>query len=680
MTARVLRVPALVACATSAGVLGALPILWARPDELPDRVAVALVIAAYAATALVILLARPGNRVARLMMLGTVVWAAGEALLGWGVQGWARTDPVAAGAAQAAVAGTALRGAGWLVLILGVPLIFPDGDTAWPGRRAPRVLLILSITALMLGCVLAPYPLETRLAHLLSPTGLPVSAGVVADLVAVTAVGLAFVTLVVAVIGLRVKWRRADAVGHQQLLWFAVAFALPLVCLPLAATPWSSPWLFAAVCAPIPIALAVAMLQRRLYDIDLVVSRSLTYLLVFAAAVAIYAGTIAAVGVAFRREGAQWLPWVGAAVVALVFTPLRLGVRSVANRVTYGHWSAPAEVLAATERRLRDATDLPALLQAMVAELADLLRIAHLEVLDTHGDVVCRTGQVTARATEELALTAYGARVGTMRWATTPLGSKDRRLLGAVARQLGEALHATELVEALREAQERLVVTREEERKRLRRELHDGLGPSLAALGMEVDSLRNRVPGLRAEQTDSELLALRHGIQRTVLEVRRVVEGLRPPALDELGLSGAVEQLARRLTTPGATAGGDGVQPTVQATVQLNGLPELPAATEVAAFRITQEALTNAFRHAQASRVCASITVEDDDLVVRVRDDGHGRVESREDGVGLSAMRERAEELGGSFEIHDGPTVGTTIDARIPLHTAKFPLTSRLRS
>ena len=155
-------------------------------------------------------------------------------------------------------------------------------------------------------------------------------------------------------------------------------------------------------------------------------------------------------------------------------------------------------------------------------------------------------------------MTAYGARVGTMRWASTPLGSNDRRLLDAVARQLGEALHATALVEALRQAQERLVVTREEERKRLRRDLHDGLGPSLAALGMEVDGLRNRVPALRAEQTDTELLALRHGIQRTVLEVRRVVEGLRPPALDELGLDGAVEQLARRLATPGGTSGRSG--------------------------------------------------------------------------------------------------------------------------
>ncbi len=675
-----LRVPVLVACATGAGVLGAMPILWARPGELADRVAVALVIVAYAATALVILLARPGNRVARLMLLGTVAWALGEVLLGWGVQGWARTDPVATGAAHAAVAGTALRGAGWLVLILGVPLIFPDGDTAWPGRRAPRVLLILSIAALALGCIVAPYPLEARLADLRSPTGLPLSAKVLADLLAVTALALAFLTLVVAIIGLRVKWRRADALVRQQLLWFAAAFALPLLCLPLAVTPWASPWLFAAVSAPIPIALGVALLQRRLYDIELVISRSLAYLLVFAGAVAIYAGTIAAVGILLRRPGAQWLPWVGAAVVALVFTPLRLGVSSLANRVTYGHWSAPADVLAATERRLRDATDLPGLLQAMVTELADLLRLPHLELLDTHGDVVCRAGQVTARPMEELALTVYGAPVGTMRWASTPLGSNDRRLLDAVARQLGEALHATALVEALRHAQERLVVTREEERKRLRRDLHDGLGPSLAALGMEVDGLRNRMPALRPEQTDTELLALRQGIQRTVLEVRRVVEGLRPPALDELGLDGAVSQLAQRLATPAGTAAAPGRPVSIEATVQLDGLPELPAATEVAAFRITQEALTNAIRHANASHVLASISVEDDELVVRVRDDGHGMAGTRDDGVGLSAMRERAEELGGSFDIRAEPTIGTTIEARIPLHAAAFPLTTKMRT
>ena len=114
--------------------------------------------------------------------------------------------------------------------------------------------------------------------------------------------------------------------------------------------------------------------------------------------------------------------------------------------------------------------------------------------------------------------------------------------------------------------------------------------------------------------------------------------------------------------------------------MQLDGLPELPAATEVAAFRITQEALTNAIRHANASHVLASISVEDDELVVRVRDDGHGMAGTRDDGVGLSAMRERAEELGGSFDIRAEPTIGTTIEARIPLHAAAFPLTTKMRT
>lgn len=681
MTAGRLRVPALVACATGAAVLGALPALWASPAELPDRIAVALVIAGYAATALVILLSRPGNRVAGLMMLGTVCWAAGEFLVGWGVQGWARTDPDVIGASRAAVAGTVLRGVGWLVLVLGVPLAFPDGETAWPGRRTPRVLLVLSLVALSLGCILAPYPLESRLGHLPSPTGLPVSMKVVADLVAVTALGLAFVTLVTAVLGLRVKWRRADALGRQQLLWFAVAFAVPLLCLPLAATPWASPWLFAAVSAPVPIALATALLQRRLYDIDLVMSRSLTYLLVCGTAVAIYAVTIAAVGILLRRPGAEWLPWVGAAVVALVFTPMRHFVASLANRVTYGHWSAPGDVLAATERRLRDATDLPGLLQTMVTELADMLRLRHLEVMDVEGSVVCGSGEVVAGPVEELELRAYGAPVGSMRWASTKLGARDRRLLVAVGRQLGEALHATALVEALRQAQERLVVTREEERKRLRRDLHDGLGPSLAALGMKVDSLRNRMPALRAEQTDAELVALRSGIQGTVVEVRRVVEGLRPPALDELGLDGAVRQLLGRLTTPGMGAAVSGGSPRIDTAVHADSLPDLPAATEVAAFRIIQEALTNAVRHADAQHIAVSITAEGDDLVLQVRDDGHGRVVTREGGVGMWAMRERAQELGGSMDVIAVPGIGTTINARLPLYpTRTDPITRGLTS
>lgn len=523
----------------------------------------------------------------------------------------------------------------------------------------------LAIGSLVLGSILAPYPLESRVGHLPSPTGLPFTFQVAADLLALGALGLAAGTLVVAIVGLRLKWRTADALQRQQLLWFATAFALPLICLPLAATPYASPWLFAAVSAPTPIALAVALMQRRLYDIELAISRSLTFVLVSVAAVAVYAGTLATVGILLRRPGAEWLPWVGAAVLALVFTPLRIGVRSVANRVTYGHWSSPADVLAVTERRLRDAVDLPGLLDAMVSEVADLLRLPRLEVVDPHGRVVTSSGEPTAGPTEELPLTAFAAPVGTMRWASTPMGAADRKLLTGVGRQLAEALHAATMVEELRRAQERLVVAREAERKRIRRDLHDGLGPSLAALGLQVDGLRNRIRALGEEATDVELVALRSGIQLTVAEVRRVVEGLRPPALDELGLSGAVQQLAYRLASQSDTV--DGGPVTIEASAQLDDAPELSAATEVAAYRIAQEALTNAIRHSEADRVWLSITPEGDDLVVHVRDDGHGDLRPRDGGVGLSAMRERAEELGGSLEIAAEPANGTTIRARLPL-------------
>ena len=668
MTAAALRIPALVACATGAGVAVVLATVLAGPGELAERIAIALVVMAYTVTATVILVGRPGNRVGGLMMVGAVAWAVGELLLAWGVQGWARSAPVVPGASYAAVAGTAVRGVGWLVLVLGVPLVFPNGATAWPGRRGPRVLVGLSMSLWVLGCVLAPYPLEARVEHLTSPTGLPLALKDVADGIAIAALLLSFATLVVAVIGLRVKWRRADALERQQLLWFTAAFALPLLCLPLAATPWASPWLFAAVSAPTPIAVAVALRQRRLYDIHLAMSRSLTYVMVLWAAVAIYAATIAVVGVVLRRPGAEWLPWVAAAVVALVFSPLRHALQSVANRLTYGHWSAPADVLAATERRLRDATDLPGLLQAMVVEVAELLRLPRLEVLDRDGELVCVAGEATTGPTEEQVLSAYGSPVGTLRWATTSLGAGDRRVLRAGGEQLGEALHAIALVAALRRAQERLVVTREEERKRLRRDLHDGLGPSLAALGMEVDSLRNRLPMLRAEQADAELVQLRSGIHRTVVEVRRVVDGLRPPALDELGLDEAIQQLVHRLTGPELRSATQADPLSVMVSVGVDGQVELPAATEVAAFRITQEALTNAIRHSDARHVSVSIGVSGADLAVRVTDDGHGMVEPRDGGVGLSAMRERAEELGGSVAIRSEPTLGTTVEARLPLH------------
>jgi signal transduction histidine kinase len=254
--------------------------------------------------------------------------------------------------------------------------------------------------------------------------------------------------------------------------------------------------------------------------------------------------------------------------------------------------------------------------------------------------------------------------VGTLSWARRPLRDIDRALLADLARQLGTVVHAAGLLDAVRASQGRLVLAREEERRRLRRDLHDGLGPALAGLMLQVDTLRNLLRSRLGPETsgvaDQGLLALRSGIQGTVADVRRIVEGLRPRALDELGLADAVAQLADRLA-----AGSD-----LAVDVRADQLPRLPAAVEVAAYRITQEALTNILRHADARSACVMLRHDPAGLALEIRDDGRGVLAPRPDGVGLTSMRERAQEISGTFTVDARPGEGTTISATLPIATS----------
>jgi signal transduction histidine kinase len=252
--------------------------------------------------------------------------------------------------------------------------------------------------------------------------------------------------------------------------------------------------------------------------------------------------------------------------------------------------------------------------------------------------------------------------VGVLGWRGGALRSADRRLLEDLSHQLGGVVHSHGLVDRVREAGHRLVLAREEERRRLRHDLHDGLGPQLAGLTLQVDTLRNRlssgvVPA--GADADRELVALRTEIQSTVSEVRRIVEGLRPPALDELGLAGAVDQVVRRTARPPMTV-----------RSHLDAPPSVPAAVEVACYRIAQEALTNVVRHSGADVATVCLRADDGGLLLEVTDDGSGTVLAREDGVGLSSMRERAEQIGGRVVIESRPGSGTSLRAWLPLEPA----------
>jgi signal transduction histidine kinase len=518
---------------------------------------IALVVVAYATVGLVILARHPGHRVGRLMTLGAMIWGLSEGVLALS-ENAVRDGSHSSVAALGVVVGTTGRGFGWLLLVVVLPQIFPDGDPVDSPRlrRLGRVGTVLSLGVLTVVSLFSPSPIDTRLHGVTNPIGVPPALTGLFDflgLLNLLAVGFAIGVAVACFVH---RWRRADELMRQQLAWFGIAFALPVVPIVWTAGGNAPPWLFGISTLPLPVAVGVAVLQRRLYDVQLAVNRSITY-----------------------------------------------GALSVAIAGLYAVVVGGVEV---------DCEDLP--------------------------------------------LTAYGVGVGALRWSRQRLRPTDRELLKDVANQLGGVVHAASLLDVIRDAQERLVLAREEERKRLRRDLHDGLGPALAALTLQVDTLRNQAAAPDLD-LDAELLRLRGGIQGTVLDVRRIVEGLRPPALDELGLEGALGQLAARL------AHGSGLT----VAVDVPALPRIPAAVEVAAYRVTQEALTNVVKHASAQQVCVRVSLTADGLCLEVTDDGTGHVQPRSGGVGLDSMRERAEEIGGTLRIENGQPRGATVRAWLPV-------------
>jgi signal transduction histidine kinase len=214
-----------------------------------------------------------------------------------------------------------------------------------------------------------------------------------------------------------------------------------------------------------------------------------------------------------------------------------------------------------------------------------------------------------------------------------------------------------QLTAALQQSRQQLVTAREEERRRLRRDLHDGLGPQLASQTLTLNAigkLLERDPAKARELLDH----LQTQSQAAIEDIRRLVYALRPPALDELGLVEALREGARQY----AQAGG-----CVEITTDPHPLPTLPAAIEVAVYRIAQEAITNVIRHTSAKRCGVAVTVQDHHLDLNISDDGPGFPPNVHFGVGLTSMRERAEELGGQLGFDNQPSGGARVQVWLPL-------------
>jgi signal transduction histidine kinase len=355
-------------------------------------------------------------------------------------------------------------------------------------------------------------------------------------------------------------------------------------------------------------------------------------------------------------------PFVAALVVALAFNPARVRVQRGVDRLFFGRRGDPLALLHHLDRTLRDAGSPHAALRDAAGVLRSGLRLPGAAVVVTlpSGDEVRAEDGVVPGAAHALPLDLHGEQVGTLlvapRRPGEPVRGTDLRVLSSLAGPLASAAYALRLAGDLEDSRRRLLEAREEERRRLRRDLHDGLGPVLAGQVLRLETARDLVDADPARTRDLLDRAVVEAVS-SLEEVRRVVDGLRPPTLDDDGLALAVRNRVHQLA--------DRVE--VSTT---EPLPRMRAAVEVAAYHIVSEAVSNAVRHAPGARCGVTIRAVDGELVVTVADDGpgiNGQARAARVGAGLTTMRERAAEIGGRLEVGPAPGGGTAVVARLPL-------------
>lgn len=418
----------------------------------------------------------------------------------------------------------------------------------------------------------------------------------------------------------------------------------------------------------IPLSIGIALLRYRLWDIDIIVNRTLVYGVLTVSIVALYILVVVGLGTVFQAQGNLGIALLATGLVAVLFQPARNWLQRLVNRLMYGERDDPYRVISRLGQRLEATLAPEAVLPTIVETVAQALKLPYAAMHLQQGEEAF-TAAIYGSARGDLVRLplmyqheAVGELVLAPRAPGEHFSRADRALLEDVARQAGAAAHAVQLTAGLKRLtvdlqheRERLVTAREEERRRLRRDLHDGLGPQLASLTLRLETARNRLG--RNPLADRLLADLAQRTQATVAEIRRLVYALRPPALDELGLVSALRELT--------------LQYSEQVAISLDapdGLPELSAAVEVAIYRIAQEALTNAVRHAQALRCELTLVLDEESgvLTLSIQDDGCGLPPSRGVGVGLVSMRERAEELGGTWSIAPVESGGTRVLVRLP--------------
>ncbi|MGK5681265.1 sensor histidine kinase [Actinoplanes sp. URMC 104] len=524
-------------------------------------------------------------------------------------------------------------------------LLFPDGRL--PSRRW-RWVVGVTTAAIVLDTVavaLMPGPMGDTVPRP-NPVGVAAAEGVLTT-VDEAVFWLCGTVTIVGVAAVVIRWRAATGAARERLAWLGLGclVALGLLGLDLSLDAVGLGELsgipLVLALAVLPVSVAVAILRAGLFDVQRLFTRGIVYAGLTVAIVGSYAVSVAVTPALVGESAGTAAALVATALAAVLLSGVRDRAQSAVGRALFGERDRPYRVLSTL------GAVPPGMVDDMVTLLRRSLRLPYVAVRLADRPRLVESGAPTGDV-EEFPLPQHGGSLLVARRdPADEFTAAERLLLADAARQVA-------LAGELQAARERLVRAREQERLRLRRDLHDGLGPVLGAVTLRLDVLRAHVPE-SDEEGRSEVDKAKQELRAALRDVRRLIDGLRPPALDETGLRAALtEQASALLRAP--------VTYTVDCPADAR--PAGPAA-QAAIYRIVVEALTNAARHSGAGHVAVTVRLTGADLVATVTDDGRGR-DGRPDGIGLSSMRERAAELGGFCEVTSRPGEGVTVHASVP--------------
>jgi signal transduction histidine kinase len=561
-----------------------------------------------------------------------------------------------------------------------LPLLFPDGHL--PTRRWRAFAWVVGgFEALAVaGFALEPGPLEGY--GIPNPVGVEALGGASRILE-----GPSFLLLlllgVISVASLLLRYRRAGGHRRQQIKWFAYAaglmatwFVVSAVMEILGLYNDVVDTIGAAVAfASLPIGAGIGILKYRLFDIDVVINRTVLYAVLAAIVTALYVGIVVGIGALVGSQGSLPLSILATAIIALAFNPLRERARRFANRLVYGKRATPYEVLSEFGERLAGSYDTEDVVPRLARVVGEGVGAAGSTVWLHVGDELRpeATWPADAVAPEPLAIggdtlpsfpgnqQAFEVRhQGELLGALTvsmppgrPITQTGERLVEDLAAQAGLILRNVRLIEELRQSRQRIVAAQDEERRRLERNIHDGAQQQLVALAVRL----NLAKGLAAKGSPkvADLLEAIKGETQDALEnLRDLARGIYPPLLADKGLSAALESQARKVSVP--------------VTVEPNGIGRYPQEAEAAAYFCVLEALQNMAKYADARGATVRLAHEDGQLVFEVADDGRGfDTATTPRGSGLQNMSDRLEALGGSVQVDSALGRGTTVTGRIPV-------------